>query len=183
MALDGVQPAFGLLELGATPSVLSLLGVLGLGQSQLGVEGLAQLRELLALALGGAQASLQVLAGVEGARQLGDGLLEQHAAVFERLFVALGGVFALQPLELLGQRSEVLTGFALGLFGELDAIVGGESGPKARAMDPEWVLDLRDQCLEAGVSFFFKQWGGTNKKRAGRELEGKTWNEMPTVSV
>jgi protein gp37 len=58
-------------------------------------------------------------------------------------------------------------------------IVGGESGPKARAMDPRWVLDLRDQCGDAGVPFFFKQWGGTNKKRAGRELAGRTWDEMP----
>jgi protein gp37 len=58
-------------------------------------------------------------------------------------------------------------------------IVGGESGPGARAMRPEWVLDIRDQCLKAGVPFFFKQWGGVNKKRAGRELEGRTWDQMP----
>jgi protein gp37 len=58
-------------------------------------------------------------------------------------------------------------------------IVGGESGPKARPMDPAWVIDIRDQCLEAGVTFFFKQWGGVRKKKAGRELEGRTWDEMP----
>ncbi|HEX8164015.1 MAG TPA: phage Gp37/Gp68 family protein [Pyrinomonadaceae bacterium] len=58
-------------------------------------------------------------------------------------------------------------------------IVGGESGPGARPMRREWVLDIRDQCLEAGVPFFFKQWGGVNKKRAGRELEGQTWDQMP----
>ncbi len=58
-------------------------------------------------------------------------------------------------------------------------IVGGESGPKARKMDPAWVVDLREQCREASVPFFFKQWGGTNKKKAGRELEGRTWDEMP----
>lgn len=58
-------------------------------------------------------------------------------------------------------------------------IVGGESGPGARAMDPGWVTDLRDQCREVGVPFFFKQWGGRNKKRAGRMLEGRTWGEMP----
>jgi protein gp37 len=46
-------------------------------------------------------------------------------------------------------------------------------------MSPAWVLDLRDQCQRASVSFFFKQWGGVNKKRAGRELEGRTWDEMP----
>lgn len=59
------------------------------------------------------------------------------------------------------------------------AIVGGESGPGARRMDPEWVLEIRDQCLDARVPFFFKQWGGTRKKKAGRELEGRTWDEMP----
>ncbi|MCA1629344.1 MAG: phage Gp37/Gp68 family protein [Acidobacteria bacterium] len=58
-------------------------------------------------------------------------------------------------------------------------IVGGESGPGARPMREEWVLDIRDQCLKAGVPFFFKQWGGVNKKRAGRELEGRTWDQMP----
>lgn len=58
-------------------------------------------------------------------------------------------------------------------------IVGGESGPKARPMKPEWVLDIKDQCVEAGVPFFFKQWGGTNKKKAGRLLEGRTWDELP----
>jgi protein gp37 len=60
------------------------------------------------------------------------------------------------------------------------AIVGGESGPGSRPMDKDWVLDIRDQCLRARVPFFFKQWGGTNKKRAGRLLEGRTWDEMPS---
>ncbi len=58
-------------------------------------------------------------------------------------------------------------------------IVGGESGPGARPMKAEWVTDIRDQCLNANVPFFFKQWGGTNKKKAGRELHGRTWDEMP----
>ncbi|WP_438027017.1 DUF5131 family protein [Sorangium sp. So ce233] len=58
-------------------------------------------------------------------------------------------------------------------------IVGGESGPKSRAMDPAWVVDIRNQCGQAGVPFFFKQWGGKNKKKAGRDLEGRTWDEMP----
>lgn len=58
-------------------------------------------------------------------------------------------------------------------------IVGGESGRKPRPMDPDWVLDIRDQCSRAGVPFFFKQWGGRNKKKAGRELAGRTWDEMP----
>jgi len=58
-------------------------------------------------------------------------------------------------------------------------IVGGESGPRARPMDAAWVSDIRDQCQDAGVAFFFKQWGGVFKKRTGRELDGRTWNQMP----
>ena len=60
-------------------------------------------------------------------------------------------------------------------------IVGGESGPRARPMSVDWVRSFRDQCLEAGVPFFFKQWGGRNKKKAGRVLDGRTWDEMPVV--
>lgn len=60
-------------------------------------------------------------------------------------------------------------------------IVGGESGPRARPMDPAWVTDIRDQCRRARVPFFFKQWGGVNKKKAGRILEGRTWDEMPEI--
>ena len=59
------------------------------------------------------------------------------------------------------------------------AIVGGESGPGARPVDPAWIVDIRDQCLRAEVAFFFKQWGGVQKKKTGRELEGRTWDEMP----
>jgi protein gp37 len=59
------------------------------------------------------------------------------------------------------------------------AIVGGESGPTARPMNPDWVRSIRDQCLKAGVAFHFKQWGGTNKKKAGRMLDGRTWDEQP----
>jgi protein gp37 len=62
-------------------------------------------------------------------------------------------------------------------------IVGGESGPGARPVDPAWVTDIRDQCVSADVAFFFKQWGGVQKKRAGRELEGRTWDEMPEALV
>ena len=58
-------------------------------------------------------------------------------------------------------------------------ICGGESGPGARPVDPRWVRSLRDECRDRGVPFFFKQWGGKNKKRAGRELDGRTWDEMP----
>lgn len=61
------------------------------------------------------------------------------------------------------------------------AIVGGESGRKPRQMKEEWVLDIMDQCKENDVKFFFKQWGGTNKKKAGRQLQGKLYNEMPSI--
>ena len=58
-------------------------------------------------------------------------------------------------------------------------IVGGESGPRARPMAKEWVLDIRDLCLGQDIPFFFKQWGGVRKKAAGRELERHVWNQMP----
>lgn len=58
-------------------------------------------------------------------------------------------------------------------------IVGGESGPGARPMEEKWVIQIRDRCRKSGVPFFFKQWGGVNKKRTGRELGGRTWNELP----
>jgi protein gp37 len=62
-------------------------------------------------------------------------------------------------------------------------IVGGESGPGARPMNPQWVLDIRDQCLAASVPFFFKQWGGINKKIAGRILQGQTYSQMPKANT
>jgi protein gp37 len=61
-------------------------------------------------------------------------------------------------------------------------IVGGESGPGARPMKKEWVLQIRDRCLDRGVPFFFKQWGGVQKSRTGRALEGRTWDEMPLTN-
>lgn len=60
-------------------------------------------------------------------------------------------------------------------------IVGGESGPKSRPMDAEWVHEIHELCTEASVPFFFKQWGGKNKKAAGRILKGQTWDEMPIL--
>jgi protein gp37 len=60
-------------------------------------------------------------------------------------------------------------------------IVGGESGPRARRLDPRWVIDIRNQCVAAGVAFFFKQWGGRTPKSGGRLLEGKEWNQFPAV--
>ncbi len=62
-------------------------------------------------------------------------------------------------------------------------ILGGESGAGARAMKPEWVTDIRDQCLEASIAFFFKQWGGIRKKAAGRELNGKIWSDIPAMKL
>jgi protein gp37 len=62
-------------------------------------------------------------------------------------------------------------------------IVGGESGPRARPIAEEWVIEIRDQCLAANVPFFFKQWGGTRKKKTGRILQGRTWDEMPVSLI
>ena len=60
-------------------------------------------------------------------------------------------------------------------------IVGGESGHKPRPMKPEWVIDIQEQCEKAEVAFFFKQWGGRNKKATGRLLNGRTYDEMPEI--
>ena len=62
-------------------------------------------------------------------------------------------------------------------------IVGGESGHGHRPMDPDWVRDIRDRCVAAGVAFFFKQWGGRTPKSGGRELDGRTWDQMPRQTV
>ena len=73
----------------------------------------------------------------------------------------------------------------LGPVGDIDiegvswVIVGGESGPGARPMDADWVREIRDNCLNSEVPFFFKQWGGVFKKRTGRILDGRTWDQMP----
>ena len=73
----------------------------------------------------------------------------------------------------------------LGPVGKLDlvgidwVIVGGESGPRARVMHLDWAREVRDQCVAAGVPFFFKQWGGFRPKQGGRELDGREWNEFP----
>jgi protein gp37 len=61
-------------------------------------------------------------------------------------------------------------------------IAGGESGPNARAMNPAWAQALRDRCILAEVPFFFKQWGGRTPKAGGRELDGKTWNQIPAAT-
>ena len=61
-------------------------------------------------------------------------------------------------------------------------IVGGESGPKARPIKEQWVLNIRDECLKYGVPFFFKQWGGKTSKSGGRELKGSTWSQLPSTT-
>lgn len=61
-------------------------------------------------------------------------------------------------------------------------IVGGESGPRARPMAPDWALDIRDQCAAADVAFFFKQWGGRTPKANGRSLDGRTWDQLPQLA-
>jgi protein gp37 len=61
-------------------------------------------------------------------------------------------------------------------------IAGGESGPGARPVEPDWVRDVRNACIKQNTPFFFKQWGGTRKKVAGRQLDGRLWSEMPTSS-
>lgn len=63
------------------------------------------------------------------------------------------------------------------------AIVGGESGPKARPIDPEWVDEIKELCDATGTAFFFKQWGGVNKKQTGRVYRGRTWDEYPALAV
>lgn len=72
---------------------------------------------------------------------------------------------------------------AMNLNGIDWVIAGGESGPGARPMDPSWVRSIRDQCLSADVAFHFKQWGGVNKKKSGRTLDGQTWDQFPTEPV
>ncbi|MGE0588167.1 MAG: DUF5131 family protein [Cyclobacteriaceae bacterium] len=62
-------------------------------------------------------------------------------------------------------------------------IVGGESGHNPRPMNPEWVIDIQEQCEKRDVAFFFKQWGGKNKKKSGRLLNGKTYDEMPELEL
>jgi protein gp37 len=76
----------------------------------------------------------------------------------------------------------------IGSVGKLDlvgidwVIVGGESGPGARPMHANWVREVRDQCLDSNVAFFFKQWGGLRPKSGGRELDGREWNQFPRLT-
>jgi len=94
-----------------------------------------------------------------------------HRADHLREIPAAVKVLSLEPL--LGPLPD------LDLTGIDWAIVGGESGSSARHMDPEWVRDIRDRCVVANIAFFLKQWGGKNKKKAGRVLDGRTWDQYP----
>jgi protein gp37 len=71
----------------------------------------------------------------------------------------------------------------LGLTDIHRLIAGGESGPKHRPVKEEWLLELRDRCQEAGVAYFFKQWGGKRAKSGGRLLQGRTWDERPEMAA
>ena len=92
----------------------------------------------------------------------------------------------LAPLRATGARTKFLSlEPLLGPLPDLDltgidwVIVGGESGPGARRMEPDWVREIRDYCVHSGTPFFFKQWGGVFKKKTGRTLDDRTWDEMP----
>lgn len=94
-----------------------------------------------------------------------------HRADYLRTVPAATRFISAEPL--LGQLG------ALDLSGIDWLIAGGESGHRHRPMRPEWVRDLRDRCAQEGVAFFFKQWGGPRPKSGGRELDGRTWDELP----
>jgi protein gp37 len=102
---------------------------------------------------------------------------EQAAARISHLQGANAGVRFLSVEPLIGPITR------LDLKGIDWVIVGGESGPRARPIDPRWVIDIRNQCVEAKVAFFFKQWGGRSPKAGGRLLEGQEWNQFPTRPV
>jgi len=105
--------------------------------------------------------------------------LEHEPRVVKAL---LAHLTATQPEKTWFDSGDISTGSRFVDLRGIDwVIVGGESGPRSRPMDSAWVTEIRDQCLAARVPFFFKQWGGTNKKKAGKLLEGRIWNEMPRL--
>ena len=94
----------------------------------------------------------------------------------------------LEPLKETGARTKFLSlEPLLGPLPDVDlagidwVIAGGESGPGARPPEPDWIRDIRDNCIDSGTPFFFKQWGGVFKKRTGRVLDGRTWDQMPAA--
>jgi len=100
---------------------------------------------------------------------------ENQDAAYERIPLLLACPAAMRFVSV----EPMLEAMAIGILGLDWVIGGGESGPGARPMDPQWPRDMRDQCVAAGVPFFFKQWGGVHKKKHGRELDGRTWNQRP----
>lgn len=104
----------------------------------------------------------------------------EAAAVLERVY-ALGRAPAAVRFLSLEPLLGPLPG--LDLAGISWVITGGESGPRARPIDPAWVSEIRDLCLDAGVAFFHKQWGGRTPKAGGRELDGRTWDQMPALAL
>jgi protein gp37 len=122
----------------------------------------------------------EVLAGFEGAPlpNVWLGTSIEDAAVLSRLDDLRGVAAAVRFVSF-----EPLIGTVAGanLEGIHWAIVGGESGPRARPMKEEWVDEIRIRCAAAKTAFFFKQWGGKNKKAAGRTYLGKTWDELPAL--
>ncbi len=104
------------------------------------------------------------------------GVSVENPRFYSRIKI-LGGIAA--PVRFLSLEPLLTAMPKLPLRGISWVIVGGESGPHARPMRPEWVCDIRDQCVRANVPFFFKQWGGARKSIAGRNLEGRVWDEMP----
>lgn len=101
---------------------------------------------------------------------------QDHVDRIESLRQVPAAVRFVSAEPLLGPLELDLTGIAW-------LIAGGESGPRHRPMDPEWVRSLRDQCGKAGTAFFFKQWGGIRPKSGGRTLDGRPWDEMPDHPV
>jgi protein gp37 len=121
-----------------------------------------------------AQPSFEILANVWLGTSVEDGRVLNRLDAIRQVPAAIRFV-SLEPL--IGSVAEGdLTGIHW-------AIVGGESGPRAREMKPEWVDEIEAMCRASGTAFFFKQWGGKNKKAAGRVLNGKTYDEMPDLRL
>jgi protein gp37 len=121
-----------------------------------------------------AHASFEVLQNVWLGTSVEDGRVLYRLDAIRRVRAAVRFV-SLEPL-----IGSVVEGDLTGIHW---AIVGGESGPRAREMKPEWVDEIEAMCRRSGTAFFFKQWGGKNKKAAGRLLRGRTYDELPALSM
>jgi protein gp37 len=121
-----------------------------------------------------ARSSFEILPNVWLGTSVEDGRVLNRLDAIRRVPAAIRFV-SLEPL--IGSVAEAdLTGIHW-------AIVGGESGPRAREMKPEWVDEIEAMCRQSGTAFFFKQWGGKNKKAAGRLLRGRTYDELPALRI